>query len=224
MKIDKKIKLNKKDLEKGLRFPLEISDELAELVGIHFGDGNMQNKFNYTYRLLYTCNISEKQYAIYIINKFKKLFNVALTVDERYDKSSIDLYIYSKSLCQFFNMELGIPYSPKENLKIPSLILNKKEHIVSFLRGLFDTDGCVILQRDRGYKYILTKISMKDKNFAKEILNSLSLVGIQSFITKKKDKRYCSYDVVMRNKHAKNFFKIIGSRNQKNIQKFESLS
>jgi len=224
MRFNKKIELNKKDLEKGLKFPLEMSDELAELIGIHFGDGSMIKRKHHGYRLQYSCNMSEKAYMGYIMNKFEELFNVSLKLYERTNKSCFELYFLSKALCTFFNELLDVPYSPKKDLKIPEKILKNKKYLISFLRGLFDTDGCVTFQRIGKYVYPLVKITTKDRLFAEQISNSFKLLGIPCFICRKEWNGDIGYDVVMRNKHAKNFFKIIGSRNQKNIQKFENLS
>jgi len=56
-----------------------------------------------------------------------------------------------------------------------------------FLRGLFDTDGCVTHQKDKGYFYILIKISTKHKIFADDIKKSLDSLNIHSFICKNKN-------------------------------------
>ena len=91
MKFDNNFKFNKKDIEKGLKLPDEMSCELAEIVGIHFGDGCMHIKENRSYRLSYACNIAEERYSAYIANQFKKLFNISCTIDKRMNKSSIEL-------------------------------------------------------------------------------------------------------------------------------------
>jgi len=114
-----------------------MSAELAEMVGIHFGDGNMQKRHHHGCRLLYACNILEKQYVTHIISTFNRLFNVSLKIYERPNKSCFELYIFSKSLCQFFNQKLEVHYSPKKNLKIPKLISNSKDYLISFLVHLF---------------------------------------------------------------------------------------
>lgn len=220
MKFNKKFKLNENDLAKGLRFPLEMSSELAELVGIHFGDGHMTKRKHHGYRLHYSCNMSEREYMHYITNKFEKLFNISLKLYERSDKSCFELYFLSKTLCIFFNEFLEVPYSPKKDLRIPKMILKNKEYLISFLRGLFDTDGCVTLQRMGKYTYPLVKITTKDKLFAEQISSSFELLGIPCFVCRKQWNGDIGYDVVLRNKSAEQFFNIVGSNNPKNIKKW----
>lgn len=221
MKFNNNFQLNKKDLEKGLKLPKEMSKELAELIGIHFGDGLMDNRHNYTYRIYYTCNISEKQYANYIINQFKKLFNVSLKLRVRKNKSCIDLYIYSKSLCKFFNEILKIPYSPKDSLSIPEFISNNKEYIKHFLRGLFDTDGCIVYNKSGVRKIPIIRFSTKHKSFAKEIEDNISNLKIKVKTYKKNYKdKYTGFDVVIYGKQSLKLFNLIGSKNIKNIKKW----
>lgn len=62
-----------------------------------------------------------------------------------------------------------IPSGKKESLPIPQWIKENKTYLTFFIRGLFDTDGCVVLQKFGKYSYVLVKISMKDSNFAKDI-------------------------------------------------------
>ena len=218
MKFDNNLPLRKRDKKIGLRLPTEMSSELAELIGIHFGDGNMQNKCNFTHRILYSCNIAEKQYADYIVNLFRGLFSVDLKSLIIHNKSYIMLYIYSKTLCEFFNNHLEIPYSPKCDLQIPSCVLRNKRYLSSFIRVVFDTDGCITFQRDRKYIYPLVKITSGNRNFAESIVSALDILSIHAFISTKSNNLYSGYDVVVRNKNAKLFFDKIGSNNMKNIK------
>lgn len=210
MKFDINLKLNKKDIDKELKFPNKMSNELAELVGIHFGDGHM-SKYNYTYRLHYTCNIKEEKYSKYIIVLFKKLFNAPFSVYKRDEKGCIEFDTYSKSLCEFFNKQLDVPYSPKKELSIPNYIRLNKEYLRYFLRGLFDTDGCFTIQRDGKYNYDLIKICTSIKEFAEEIKLALISLGIDCYICKKKT----GFDITIRKKDSfERFMRMIQPRNK----------
>ncbi|MBW2977990.1 hypothetical protein KY331_04050 [Candidatus Woesearchaeota archaeon] len=206
------MKLNKNDMKKGLKLPKEISCDLAELVGIHFGDGYMQNKHNSTYRLEYNFNIRDKKYADYVFSLFYKLFNIRLRLIHNNKKNVATLYFYSKTLCGFFNNVLKIPYSPKKDLSIPLYIKTNKKYLKCFLRGLFDTDGCMTLQKDGKYKYKLIKICTGINNFAEEIKLAFAFLGIKSYITRKKQ----GYDITIREKRSFNEF--IDSIKPKNIK------
>lgn len=221
MKFDlSQIQLNEKDVEKNLKLPNELSSELAELIGIHFGDGSMHKNYRYTYRLTYTSNISEKQYSEHINTLFKKIFNVSFRSKTDTNKNCIVLHFISKALCEFFNKILRIPYGSKSDLLIPVDILNKKEYLIAFVRGLFDTDGCITLQRQGKYEYVLIKICTKHKKLAKDLVEILKSLEIPSFVCTKFWGQNRGFDVVIRNKNAIKFFEIIGSSNSKNIKKW----
>jgi intein/homing endonuclease len=213
------IKLMKKDLDKGLELPNQISSELAEIIGIHFGDGHMTKKYRYTYKITYTCNLLEEPYVKHILNLFSKIFNISLKIYRVPDRGCFVLSVYSKALCDFFNKKLCVPYSPKNNLQIPLSLYQEKEYLASFLRGLFDTDGCIITQEKDKYRYPLVRITTKSKDFADSIFKALLFLEIPSYICTKSGKNFVGYDVVARNKNAKKFFKIVGSNNPKNIKK-----
>jgi intein/homing endonuclease len=227
MKFDKNnFQLNKCDIKKGLELPKKMSKELAELVGIHFGDGCM-NISNFTYRVYYSFNMRDKEYLLYVKDLFYRLFDVKMSREEIFHKNTTSLYLHSKTLCSFFGTVLGISYGPKKELLIPDYIKSNDEYLRCFLKGLFDTDGCITIQRMGKYSYTLVKISTKHCNFAKDIKNSLILLGIPSFITKKigerNDKILVGYEVVVRNKSVVKFFEIIGSNNPRNLRKYKEM-
>jgi intein/homing endonuclease len=126
------------------------------------------------------------------------------------EKSSLDLYCYSKVLCEFFNKELKVPYSPKKKLTIPDYILENELYLRRFLRGLFDTDGCTTISRTKGYSYRLIKISNISLDFAKEINLAYSFLGIRSYICNKNP----GYDITIRRKESfKRFMELIEPKN-----------
>ena len=208
-----------------MKFPEQMSEELAELVGIHFGDGSLyQDRYNYN--LTYSGNLSkDSEFIGYINSLFDKLFSLKLKVMVNNERNSITLRIRSKSLFYFFKDKLQIPIGKKENLSIPYWVKTYKLFLAAFLRGLFDTDGWVVLQKFRNYSYVLVKISMKNHNFAKEVSRALTSLNIPSFITIKRGlrngKMCIGYEVVIRNKNVEKFLKIIGSKNSRNLAKFE---
>lgn len=207
-----KFTLTKLELKNGLKLPDKMCNNLAELMGIHFGDGCMQNKFNNTYKVYYSFNSRDREYVDYVSNLFYSLFNIKLKSEENEKKNTVGLYFYSKTLCTFFNKKLKIPYSPKNNLRIPRHIFNNKTHLAFFIRGLFDTDGCNTIQRTGKYRYLLIKITTKLRYFAEDIKFALSYLDIKSYICNKGD----SYEVVVRNKDSlKKFMAVIKSKNKK---------
>ena len=210
---------------KKIEFPNGMSEYLAELVGIHLGDGSLSLDNQYDYTVSYAGNLQKDEvFMNYINSLYFKLFNVKFNILLNHNTNSIELRLRSKLLYNFLSKILKIPSGKKNNLRIPDYIKNNKIYLTSFLRGLFDTDGCVTLQKDGKYNYLLAKISTKHKIFAYEISSSLKFLKIPSFVTTKSNKLnnkiFEGYDIVIRNKNVKSFFEIIGSKNPRNIQSF----
>ena len=51
--------------------------------------------------------------------------------------------LYSKKAVDFLVNNIGLKRGSKENASIPQIIFSERKMMVSFLRGLFDTDGCI---------------------------------------------------------------------------------
>ncbi|MBN1275747.1 hypothetical protein JXA12_05670 [Candidatus Woesearchaeota archaeon] len=62
------------------------------------------------------------------------------------------LQIWSDELVTF-KESLGLPLGKKTDFTIPKIILEKNEWVLSFIRGFFDTDGCLYIQNKRGKPY-----------------------------------------------------------------------
>ena len=213
---------------KNVKFPEQMSEELAELTGIHFGDGSLYLDNKYNYNLTYSCNLAEDaEFIEYVNYLFNKLFDIRLHILIQKRRNCIALRIRSKNLFFFFNQVLKIPIGRKTNLSIPYWIKSDKIFLAAFLRGLFDTDGCITIQKFSKYQYILVKISTKHHDFAKQVKDSLAILDIPSFVTKKdtsvNNKIFVGYDVVVRNKNIAKFFEVVGSKNPRNLRKYKDM-
>ncbi len=70
--------------------------ELAEIVGIHFGDGYMSHTSNHTYILTYAFDAREPQYAAYVKELFEKTLGIALLHERKAHRNCITLNFRSK--------------------------------------------------------------------------------------------------------------------------------
>ena len=67
----------------------------------------------------------------------------------------------------------------KVNLKVPKIILNKKEFLPDYISGLYDADG-TLPKRPKKAKQLFVDITMKDKEFIEEIQKILFLFEINT--------------------------------------------
>ena len=116
------------------------NNQLAEFIGILLGDGNLHKTS--------TCitivgSIEEKgYYEDHVIPLIKNLFEVNPKLRKRNDRNAYYIQFHSKKAMDFL-LRIGMIRGNKKNARIPPVIKTNKEYITAFLRGLFDTDGCL---------------------------------------------------------------------------------
>ncbi|MAH03768.1 hypothetical protein CMI39_03210 [Candidatus Pacearchaeota archaeon] len=149
---------------------IELTPELAEICGIHAGDGYLRKRKTGKIELDITGNVEEKEYydkhVIPLINKF---FNLNLK-GKFYTKGT---YGFVSTNTQFHILnKLDFPFGKKSLIvRVPKLILRSKDKLIysMFLRGLLDTDGHIGFQNRR---------TLKNYSFFKRNYNYYPLICI----------------------------------------------
>lgn len=151
--------------------PLTKNGDLAELLGVILGDGNIY-KFERTEGLRIVGNSNHhgfiERYA-YIV---EKVFNKKPHVAKRRDSSASNITFYQKDISK----RLGIPTGSKRCLdfKVPSWIIKEKRYVIRFLRGLFESDGNFSEhQKTYTYKAIFTNRNESLLNIVYRLLKKL---------------------------------------------------
>ncbi|MCY3412996.1 MAG: hypothetical protein INQ03_15265 [Candidatus Heimdallarchaeota archaeon] len=132
---------------------LVYNEDLAELIGIILGDGNISDK-----TIIITQNyVDNPEYIKYIERLIYKVFNIR---PKRYHRrkegkspKTIDLKIHRISIIRELN-NMGIPSGDKKKnqVTVPKWIYEKQDHLIACVRGLIDTDGCIyFVNRDKRY-------------------------------------------------------------------------
>lgn len=134
----------------------EPTSELAEFVGIMLGDGcigtylcasgdrtKIQNRVKITIN-----SENERLYArTCIIPLIEQLFLVQPVLCKRKGERTIDIQIFGKKIVETLTEEVGLEPSPKFGKAIiPDWIFQHSLELDT-LRGLFDTDGCVVFDK-----------------------------------------------------------------------------
>ncbi|MDD5649510.1 MAG: LAGLIDADG family homing endonuclease [Candidatus Nanoarchaeia archaeon] len=236
MKIDiSKIKFSKQDLQKDLKLPNKLSNELAYLCGVLAGDGHISKNYGGKCRNDIYCSGNPKDEVEYynqiIIPLFFKLFNIKLKA-RYFTHKTYGVFFGSKAIYDFLTQIVGLSKGKKyTNLKIPKLFLKDKKLINFFICGVFDTDGGFSLKkRYKGYSYypVICFVS-KSKKFIDEIYKQIFYFGIQPtkpYRIKLIDKRMKKgFTIVYRfeiNGHSNliKWYKIFNFRHPKHIIKF----
>lgn len=125
---------------------------------------------------------------------------------------------------------LGIPSGVKKELSIPKWVKNNGKYLLKFLRGFFDTDGCIFCQRNYSIKnnelhtQVRIHLSCTSKKLMEDIHNSLRLLGFKSLIYSSSPFKYGkkpAYIVkICGGIQVNKWMKEIGSKNPKHLTKY----
>lgn len=230
------IKFSYFDKERNIKLPNEINEELAYLCGILAGDGHISKDYGEKCRNDISCGGNPKDEKEFYDITIKKLLK---------DISNIDIIPHSlgntygfrfgsKAIVSFLTRVIGLPSGKKyDSLKIPELFLQDKNLLLSFVRGLFDTDFGFCLCKKYRIKPYYPQICFdsKSENFTKGIWQTLKYLGIEFNgkvyrVYDKDERTKDSYTITYRfdlygHKYFINVLKVIGLRHPKHIKKFE---
>lgn len=116
--------------------PFEKSKELAFIIGLALGDGNI-TKFPRSECLTISLNTKYPKLVVYTNYLLKKFFEKEPTQNQI--GNCVRPRIYQK----FISKRLGIPSGNKRKcaIEIPKWVWSKKEYLVWYLKGLFEAEG-----------------------------------------------------------------------------------
>ncbi len=209
-----------------------MDEQFAEFIGIFMGDGSLNiREHKHSYEFKFTGNLKdeipyfENHVAILGGHVLKRKIIAKILDGGR----SVGLYFCSKSLANTFRL-LGINSGPKsEKLFIPRDIAENKKFLIAFIRGIFDTDGCLTLKKNGRYPVIT--IAMKARKLLEQIKMGLEGFGIKScisfdvaYLDKRNGKTYTKHYLSINGRtRIMQWFEIIGSNNPKIIKKYQNI-
>ncbi|MEK6859503.1 MAG: LAGLIDADG family homing endonuclease [Nanoarchaeota archaeon] len=201
----------------------KTSKELAELIGIILGDGNVWCKDG-GYYYLRICGDSEKDrdYLLnYVKPLFEKLFKRKMRILRHKSYKEIFLAIGDKDVVYTLNY-FGVPSGNKKinNVKIPDWIFESDEYIKSCIRGLIDTDGSVCPITGRNYPYIWFTSNIENlRNSFDKAMKKLNFKTSKWNISKNR-----GADIYIGNKaDIKKYIEIISFKNKRHLDKLNKL-
>ncbi|MCL4354898.1 hypothetical protein M1349_05560 [Patescibacteria group bacterium] len=136
----------KKSHRKNISIPSNSID-LAELMGIVFGDGGINNNWQV---VIYVNSLLDLEYSKYISDLIKKLFKLDVAIRKREKENTLMIVASSTTLVEFL-ISKGAVRGNKilHRQSMPKWIKKNKKYSKAFVRGLVDTDGCLYIQNIR---------------------------------------------------------------------------
>lgn len=223
-----------KEKMKGLLIPSQINSDLAYLCGIFAGDGSLSFRKNKNeYALTCVGNpLDEKELYFQIIGPtFLKVFGYTPKMRLYDGGTTFGFRTYSKNLVLYLTRDIGLPLGRKYgSIQIPLCFLSDKNFLFPFLRGLFDTDGCIVCRKQKnGRLYPVLVIPSRNSSFIKQISQILKELGFyfyEVYDYKVKDLRIeKGFTLISRieisgHENLERWFRLIGFSSPKHLLKY----
>lgn len=196
------------------------SKELAEVIGIIYGDGGINN----AWQLVITLNsVSDSQYAVYVQGLLKNLFHIEVSVRKRPSQNAMVLVCSSRSLLDLLVANGAVRGNKiKQKIEIADWIKTNSSYKKFLVRGLVDTDGCLYIHKHvtKGSPHQQSNIGFCFTNSSKDLIAFVAEVlagnDIKPHISKGGTNVYL-YSA----KSVKKYLDIFGSSNPRIINKYD---
>ncbi len=172
----------------------EITPELAEICGIHAGDGYLRNDGKRV-ELDISGHICEdrRYYDEQVVPLFSRVFKIKLSPRPFPARRTYGFVIRDRDIVRYFHEFLSFPFGKKTYVvRCPNVIIQSMDEGIysSFLRGFFDTDGCLNFKKTYGtYKNMTFKrthhtypritFSTVSKNLMMDLMEMLDFLDIK---------------------------------------------
>ena len=212
-----------------IKLPNQMSPLLAEEIGLHLGDGSMNYYKNKgLYQLRGHIIDDRDHYDLRIKTIYKELFDLTLNLREMSSCGVYGFQIWSNKLVDYKSKILNLPLGKKNDFLIPLQIVSNKELCKHFLRGYFDTDGCLYIENKKGKPYPRVEFATISPKFTKQLKEILVILEFRFSLYREKRKKYGWSDIyrfrINGHEQTKKWFFEIKPNNPKHIKKYSSIT
>ena len=167
----------------------ESKNNLAYIIGVAIGDGNLSNPNGRAVRLRITCDLKYKKLIRRILLSIQKLLPHNKVSIVNRTETYCDISCYSNKWENWLGWKAKGGPKYKQNISIPNWIKRNRNYSISCLRGLLETDGSIYI--DRGYRMVnFVTIIPKLAEDVVKIIKKLGFIPNIYKITSTKNARY----------------------------------
>lgn len=229
--------MSRRDILRKIRIPERLTLELAEIIGIHIGDGSAcKLKDTKTRRngasLTYTFNNPNdiEYYNSYVSLLFRKVFGIEPTIQNC--GNWFEAKLHSKAIFSYLTKTIGLPVGKKSSIVSIPKILN--EYPIQFklrcIRGIADTDSALTFKKKhkKVHYYPVLKFGLASKDLINDIETILKIIGLKVHKEldvknhhKNNNKTYTKHWVyISGKKNLELWMKLVGFKNYNYLSKY----
>lgn len=150
---------------------LKKNGDLAELIGVTLGDGNI-SVFPRTEAITIASNANNKGFIRRYAYLIEKIFLSKPTINKP-NRGCIRIRLYQKYISKRMNIPSGA--RKDKNIKTFQWILKNKEFLIRYLRGLYEAEGSFCIHKPTcTYKFLF---SNKNESLLNNIYQALIILG-----------------------------------------------
>ncbi len=231
MRLDlKNIEFSKIDKQRGIKLPLFLDSKLAEDIGIQIGDGCIsKGKKDYIINCSFNANEDLQYMQNFVVTLKTKLFKNANLISSKIG-GEVRIKIGSRAVFDFYTKIIGLPAGSKNEVEIPKIIFENRDHLISCTRGIMDTDFSLSFKKKHKqvHYYPVISANFKSKKLVKQlelIFNKLGFKVHAEFDYERFDRRFgkviTHYIYLNGKNNLERWWKIIGSNNPRLITKYK---
>lgn len=151
--------------------PFKKDGDLAELIGVALGDGNIF-KFPRTEALTIASNAKNKGFIRRYSSLIQKIFLKKPKINKPYG-GCVRIRLYEKKISERLNFPTGA--RKDKNTRIPRWILDNKNYLIRYLRGLYEAEGSFCVHKPTyTYKFFF---SNRNASLLNNVYRSLKILG-----------------------------------------------
>jgi len=179
-------------------------NNLAYIIGIAIGDGNLSNPNKRAIRLRITCDAKYKKLIKNIASAIQKLMpDNKVSIMNRKD-NCVDISCYSNKWKKFLGWKAENGPKHKQNISIPKWIKNNKKFTLSCLKGLFETDGSVYFDR----KYKMVNFVTIIPKLAEDVMKMITKIGFKANMQLRYEHKNIKHTIRI-SKNTKKFIELV---------------
>jgi len=176
----------------------------AYVIGLALGDGNL-SKFPRTIRLRITCDDKYPNLMNRIEDALQQLLPENKVSRLKRPRNCTDISCYSSRWEELLGWTATGGSKIRQDIRVPQWVKNDTEHIRYCLRGLFETDGSVYMDR----KYLMANFVSATRELAYDVIEMTILLGFKVNTQENHSRNRTKYTVRI-SKRAQEFIDLIG--------------